>query len=279
MSDRTETTMFQRMFDALVIGVIAHDREGRVVYANQAFADLLGYSLDRARLLSAHDVIHPGDREHRDAQAVDLFSGVTAGAVVHRRLLRADGSVIRARVRKSVVEHPDGRPLIVVQIEAWSDVGDLEHKVRHDHLTGLLSRHGFEIALAATYPRRPTFLAMIDVDHMKSVNDSYGHVTGDALLAAIAAAFATAPLPGALFCRWAGDEFLACAPRSTAIADPGEFARLLHAAASTPADLPGVPHPVTPSVSIGTTVYDPAAGSMSDALARADLQMYRGKRL
>jgi len=116
-----------------------------VVEANQAFADMLGYTLTEALALTAAQVIHPEDKAQRDADAGRLLGGQLPNLATERRLIAKDGSTIWARVRKSV-RHQDGQMVVMVIIEDWTtqheQVTRLEHAADHDELTGLLNRRG-----------------------------------------------------------------------------------------------------------------------------------------
>lgn len=90
---------------------------------------------------------------------------------------------------------------------------DLENKAEHDALTGLLNRQSASLrmtdALERTVERgyRGAF-AIIDLDDFKQVNDTYGHLSGDTVLAGVAQHLRTAFRKGDLICRWGGDEFV-----------------------------------------------------------------------
>ena len=83
---------------------------------------------------------------------------------------------------------------------------------RSDDLTGLHNRRSwnFELkraAAAATAAGRPLAVALLDLDHFKSYNDSYGHPAGDRLLKAATSAWRAALQPGELLARYGGEEF------------------------------------------------------------------------
>ncbi len=259
------------------LAIVIHGEDGSVVQANRAFADLLGYTLEEALQLDSKSVIHPDDLPVRDAQAEEMFDGLSAGGVVHRRLVRKDGSFIRARVRKSVVRDR-GVPLILTIIEEWGLIGALEHDVRHDHLTGLLNRRGLRESARVTYPYRQTFLAMADVDGLKKFNDRYGHAAGDEVLIAVGNALRDVPLPGALAARWSGDEFVVCAPPGDGCSDPQALARLVRQRVGQPLTITGLHEPIVPRISVGVTVFDPMLEELDVALVRADSAMYAHKR-
>lgn len=90
---------------------------------------------------------------------------------------------------------------------------ELERRARIDPLTGALNRRAFrellerEVARARRHGRELS-LAMIDVDHFKSINDALGHATGDRFLVAVAEAVSAALRSEDLFGRYGGEEFV-----------------------------------------------------------------------
>ena len=89
----------------------------------------------------------------------------------------------------------------------------LQEMARQDFLTGLLNRRAFmdlasrEVANAIRY-QRPLSLVLLDLDHFKEVNDSYGHDTGDRVLRAVADIVTSKSRQGDLICRYGGEEFV-----------------------------------------------------------------------
>jgi diguanylate cyclase (GGDEF)-like protein len=89
---------------------------------------------------------------------------------------------------------------------------ELEHKSKRDAVTGLFNRRHFNEKLDESFlvagPDKPLSLMFIDLDHFKAVNDTYGHVAGDAVLVKIAQTIAdTAECKADAF-RYGGDEFV-----------------------------------------------------------------------
>ncbi len=90
----------------------------------------------------------------------------------------------------------------------------LEFEARHDVLTGLPNRRALARAWDAMPP--PRALILIDLVGFKAVNDTHGHIVGDALLQKVATRLSAAvPAPGML-ARWGGDEFVALVPEAEA---------------------------------------------------------------
>ncbi len=90
----------------------------------------------------------------------------------------------------------------------------IRRQTRYDALTGILNRaafvEGFERSQSG--PEEPIALAIIDVDHFKSVNDTYGHVTGDAVLRRLASTLQRSFRRADLLARWGGEEFVVLLP-------------------------------------------------------------------
>jgi diguanylate cyclase (GGDEF)-like protein len=148
-----------------------------------------------------------------------------------------------------------------------------------DGLTGLLNRRAFtdqaNAAIArAQRSRRPAALLLLDIDRFKSINDCFGHLTGDAVLKAVASALGQGLRAGDLLARAGGEEFAALLPEADE-AQALEVANRLRLAVSTLGyQEAGVTIPT--SVSIG--VAQLSSGDNFDALfGRADAALYRAK--
>ena len=153
-----------------------------------------------------------------------------------------------------------------------------------DPLTGLLNHGGFDRRLREELERSVRSrvagaLVMLDLDQFKHVNDTYGHLTGDAVIRLIA----TKAIKGQtrsydVACRVGGDEFAVILPH-TSLSDALTVAeRIRHAVMIAPTDIVGVPVGMV-GASLGVAVF-PANGIKADDLvARADQAMYRAKHL
>jgi diguanylate cyclase (GGDEF)-like protein/PAS domain S-box-containing protein len=105
-------------------------------------------------------------------------------------------------------------------VVSWFDLGErkqyqaqLAHLATHDELTGLPNRRVFEESLQRGVRRaekgRHSVLLMVDLDRLKLINDTAGHLAGDRVLAEVAEAMADALRPGDVLARIGGDEFAA----------------------------------------------------------------------
>ncbi len=140
-----------------------------------------------------------------------------------------------------------------------------------DPLTGLTNRRGLEEAVAQLGGRRSFAVLALDVDGLKSVNDTFGHATGDSLLIGIAQATTRVMRKGDLMARTGGDEFAAFLLDATAEGAGHTAQRILEALKLTLVD------GVAPSVSIGGACGS-ADSRLMEVLQEADSAMYVVKR-
>jgi diguanylate cyclase (GGDEF)-like protein/PAS domain S-box-containing protein len=96
----------------------------------------------------------------------------------------------------------------------------LTEQTLRDPLTGLHNRRYLEETLPRELSRAkrvgyPMALIMVDLDHFKRVNDTYGHPTGDAVLKAMASILLHGAREGDIICRYGGEEFLVALPNMT----------------------------------------------------------------
>ncbi|WP_411279048.1 diguanylate cyclase [Gemmatimonas sp.] len=126
---------------------------------------------------------------------------------------------------------------------------------------------------------RPVSLLVIDVDHFKLVNDTFGHLQGDDVLRAVADVVRAQTRPSDFIARYAGDEFVVLLP-GTGLEQAMEIAERLrdHVARAQCARRDGAAEPVRVTLSIGAATA-PAQGETLDALfAAADGALYSAKR-
>ena len=158
-------------------------------------------------------------------------------------------------------------------------VARLQELSEHDPLTGLSNRRALEEWLSRRRVHRPRTgtligVLVIDVDHFKEVNDTYGHAAGDQVLRALAARIGGVVRADDLVVRQGGDEMLVLLDGVHDLDSCVAVATKVHAAATLPLGLDDVE--LHPSVSIGAAVMT-ASDELSDAMVRADTALYRAK--
>ena len=161
---------------------------------------------------------------------------------------------------------------------------------RIDSKTGLLNAGTWEREAAvevarAVRARTPLALALVDVDHFKGVNDTFGHLTGDRALKAIARTFRIFLRDYDLIGRFGGEEFALLLLHTSALDAYGIAERIRDHIAVAPLDVGDLPEGehVRVTVSIGVAAlgapWDTRSGSqITDLLAAADRALYQAKR-
>jgi two-component system cell cycle response regulator len=158
---------------------------------------------------------------------------------------------------------------------AWLLV-EVERLAKFDPLTGLANRRVFEAALNREVARAkrtgmPVTLVLLDVDHFKRVNDTYGHQAGDEVLRHVGEALGHVGRETDLVARYGGEEFAVILP-DTPVAEAMKVAERLRAAV---ADFPGLV-PVTASA--GVAVLPGNANDPPSLVQAADEALYESKR-
>jgi len=146
----------------------------------------------------------------------------------------------------------------------------LQRLASTDDLTGVSNRRSFDASLALEIERadrsgRPLSLILLDVDHFKAFNDTFGHQAGDDLLVTAAAAWRSGTRPFDTLARYGGEEFVAVMPDCSPEVALAAANRLRNA----------MPSGQTASAGVATWALGETAAGL---IGRADRAMYRAKR-
>jgi len=203
----------------------------------------------------------------------DVVRGLGAGADDYMTK-PFDPSELKVRLRAA-------RRIIDLQRQLMAARDALKERVARDPLTGLLNRSEFSDILqqeVARSEREGTSLAVVmaDLDHFKKVNDTYGHLAGDAVLQETALRFTSTVRPYDRIVRYGGEELLFVLPNCARDAAAKVAERLRVIMEREPVDTSEGPIPVT--VSLGVAVSSPAAVVPPHQLVKAaDAALYRAK--
>lgn len=161
------------------------------------------------------------------------------------------------------------------------ELEELSEQVVHDPLTGLFNRRYLEESFGREISRAqrsgaPIGVLMVDIDHFKRVNDTFGHAAGDAVLAAVARCMRSLTRSEDILCRYGGEEFVLVmtgAIRSVAWAR-AELIREGVRELKIECDGRQVGQ-VT--ISIGIALYPEDGANEAEAMRAADAALYRAK--
>ncbi len=121
-------------------------------------------------------------------------------------------------------------------------------------------------------------LCVIDLDDFKTVNDTYGHMTGDEFLKGIARTIEDEVRQGDILCRYGGDEFTIIFPETDLVRVVAVVERIRQAVGGFVLDDPGTGEPIVASISIGVASYPDHGKNAQDLFHIADHTMYLAKR-
>jgi diguanylate cyclase (GGDEF)-like protein/PAS domain S-box-containing protein len=279
-------------------GVAMFDRTGRLLFCNAQYRQLFPLTSDvrvpgmQIRSILATAVAR---REQQvgvppDAVAVwieEVAASMTRDSEEEVRLF--DGSWLRVSNRPS----PDGVSMVVVsditrlkrtELELLDATERLRQEAATDAVTGLFNRRALDQRLEIEVTRSlradsPISVVLLDIDHFKAYNDTYGHRAGDACLQAIAQSLGQVfGRPADLLARYGGAQFLVVLPEvDSEAADSlaNDFRDIIHHLA--------LPHEASAlrlvTVSLGIASYAPGETdrSAADLVGHADEALYAAK--
>ncbi len=154
----------------------------------------------------------------------------------------------------------------------------LHWRAHHDHLTGLYNRRAMEdeVSRRLEDSQYDSALMLLDLDHFKKINDTYGHETGDLVLQQLSLRLKAVMREFDLLARLGGDEFMVLLriPHPHA-ATALTFAERLHQAVATPFDIRGQHFRL--GISVGIAIPPGHGRTVSELLRHADLALYQAK--
>ena len=277
---------FRLAFEHAPIGMAIVALDGAFRRVNHALCEITGYE-DRSLLgVTMHDITHPDDLELDADENRELLAGTIRAYRAEKRHVNASGQTIWTNVSVSLVRDGRGEPLhLIVQVEDISGRKLMEERLRrladYDSLTGVRNRRQFERDLFLQVENCQRYgeqaaLLMIDLDHFKQVNDTYGHRVGDEVLKAVAATIRKRLRSTDIVARLGGDEFAVLLPHVSAAKARTVAKDLRRCIAAVTIHVSGTP--VRPRASIGVAHLDRHVADKETVFSSADNAMYAEKR-
>ncbi len=277
--------------DIIVLG----DLDGRLTYVSPGVRNLVAW--DAPDLLGhfVREFIHPGDAAEMEMALRALRAG-SEGGTLEYRIRKREGDYIWVEGSLRVYRHPaTGRP--VGFLNTVRDISERKRSEEHlqsayrametlvvvDALTGIANRRRFDDAIATEWRRAlreasKLSLLLIDADHFKKYNDTYGHVRGDSCLKQIAEASLDVVLrPGDLVARYGGEEFAVVLPGTDEAGAVAVAEDICQAVRSRQLPHEGNTTGIV-TVSIGCATIVPHRGKTAqDLIEAADQALYHAK--
>jgi diguanylate cyclase (GGDEF)-like protein/PAS domain S-box-containing protein len=232
-SEKRYRSLFNQTHDAVFI----LDMEGRHLQTNQRAADLLGYSLEEIKNLSVYET--SGDRE----ASIQTLERLKAGEIIrpYEQIFRKkDGQLLPVEINLELVCDEVGLPIHIQSVvrditlrkqhetdmqaaneqlqKQLLEIQSLQEALREqalrDSLTGLYNRHYLEEIMPkeiarAQRSKKNFSVVILDLDNLKTINDTYGHIKGgDQAIKTLADTLKHMSRKSDILFRYAGDEFL-----------------------------------------------------------------------
>ncbi len=269
-------------FEAAPIGMAFFNTDGEYIRVNSSLCEMLGRTPKELLGRRDQEFTHPDDRQADVDAAWRILNGELDTWQCEKRFLRPEGTEVWAIANLTFLRSADGHPLSWLgQFQDVTERKEQEARLREladrDPLTGLFNRRCLEAKLADLVDRGGTgAVLVVDLDGFKEVNDCYGHRAGDLVLVGIASALRDSLRREDIIARIGGDEF-ALVLNEANDQDARELADVVEEVVSSQRF--GFDPSVFVSASVGVTTFGPERPSgAGEAIARADVDMYRSKR-
>lgn len=211
--------LFFNIFQYAAIGMALVSPDGKWLMVNKALCDLIGYSEEELLKLTFQDITHPDDLDEDLHYVKKMLSGDLETYQMEKRYFHKDGSTIYILLSVSLIRDEKASPMFFIsQIQDITERKLLEvelvRQATEDMLTGISNRRRFydlaerELLRGERY-NDPMVLLMLDIDHFKKVNDTFGHGVGDEALKEMAKICSAGLRSFDIFGRIGGEEFSA----------------------------------------------------------------------
>jgi len=268
-----------------LVGISITDVDGTILYVNQAFTDVTGYTL--AEALGKNPRILQSGR-HSRAYYEEMWrclteDGAWQGEIWNRR---KSGEVYPEWL--SIVALRDGGGQTTHYFAMFGDITDrkraeeaLAHRATHDPLTDLPNRALFlehlRHALHVHHRSRSRLaLLFLDLNGFKAINDERGHAAGDVVLRTVAERIRGWLRTSDLVARLGGDEFIVMLQGLRVPRQADHCSEKLREEIARPIPLPGGECRI--EASVGIALFPDEGGSAEAPVGLADQRMYQGKR-
>ena len=278
-----------------------------ITYFNQAYLAMLGYVQGEVPVTMEgwFDILHPDDQELMRQTNDDWLQGRVRSCEIEIRLRARDGSYKWILSRGKVVKwDADNRPLRIIGTHVDITERKLDEEVQQivktklegrlveseaiqesliqlatrDGLTGLYNRRFMNDSLLHELVRAEregstVCVLLLDIDHFKQFNDTYGHQVGDDVLVALSSLLLASTRESDIACRFGGEEFVVILPGADAdgALNRAEMIRKDFSLLRTKTDNLGA------TVSVGLAIYPQHGLTVDDILRAADVAMYAAK--
>lgn len=271
----------RRIFETSLDLILVTDRSGNFIRVSPSAVSTLGYSPEEMIGRGAVEFIHPDDL---DPTRAEMRSARRGQDIRHfeTRYLHKEGRIVTL-AWNGVWSEPEQRHFFIGRdiTEKKAAEERLRQLAHYDQLTGLPNRASLlsdlsdSVARSTGDDRRPTSIAIFDLDGFKDINDALGHSIGDMLLQRVAQRLSEAVQDSARFYRLGGDEFVLV---MADCGDPRAVGYLVNAALGRLSECFEISdHPLFVRGSAGIAIAPADGVTVEDLISSADLALYDAK--
>jgi diguanylate cyclase (GGDEF)-like protein/PAS domain S-box-containing protein len=291
--------------EAAANAIVITDQGGKIQWVNPAFTKLTGYTLEEV-IGNNTRILKSGKTPNLLYQ--ELWETITQGGVWQGELInrRKDGShyfeeltitpmfgknkeiTHYIAIKQDITDRRESeRELLKTHNELklqYERIKSLQEKLHEqavrDPLTGLFNRRYLQETLPreisrANREQNPVSVLMIDIDHFKSVNDTYGHHAGDLLLVALSEMLRSMTRESDVVCRYGGEEFVIVLPGATLEDTCSRAETFRHGFENLKISYED--NIISRTISIGVAAYPENGKEGDQLLMAADRAMYKAK--
>ncbi len=272
---------YRLLFNAFQDAIVIMDADtSRVLHVNTTFKQLLGY--DEGDILGEnYATLYPPESspEADDPNDLQVFGGVVSA----QKILKKNSDVCPMDLTMTPVMWEKQMALLVTMRDVTEHQHMKEQLIelsRVDMLTGIYNRRYFmeQCEQRFHYHKRyqhPLAVLMLDTDHFKKINDTYGHAQGDRVLQSLAECCKKLLRKTDVFGRIGGEEFAICLPEAV-LENAAMIAERIRCACENNA-VDSEKGPLLYTVSIGVAEMEQGVRSFSALLSKADAALYKAK--
>ena len=282
-SEQKLRALAESAYDAIIM----IDTRGNISFWNEAAEQIFGYEESEVLGRNIHDLVTPAEKRDEAKEGVLRFATTGEGEIVNNirevEAIRKDGTVFPVELSVSGFRL-GGQWYAVGTARDITERKATEEKLRElattDGLTNLNNRRRFMELAEQEFIRSKRYahslaMFMMDIDHFKRVNDTYGHDVGDEVLRALSVTASNALRDADILGRLGGEEFGVLLPETKAEAALEVAERIRIAVEKTP--IPTSAGDLNITISIGLAIMDREQDTVDTLLKKADVALYNAK--
>jgi diguanylate cyclase (GGDEF)-like protein/PAS domain S-box-containing protein len=283
----------ENLIPYLYEGVYVVDKKRKIIFWNEGSERITGYSSNEViNSFCYHNILQHVDETGKKLclDGCPLQKTLDSGIINEARVYLKHKDGYRIPIMVKTLPIYDDKQNIVAAIEVFTDERfqkqiyhenqELKDKLRIDPLTQIANRHFFDFQLSKKMDEAKVFsnafgVLMIDIDHFKLVNDTYGHLVGDEILKIVAQSLSSNIEKTDIVSRWGGEEFIVLVDVSSHD-DLLKMAERLRNVVATSSYQFENGKTIQVTVSIGGTIAK-STDNVKTLIAKADENMYFAK--